>query len=92
MMMIDEPSQPQQQQHHWGNEIVLKVGDEIAFSNYEENVVYRLQLVWKEKEGLQSGVPVIEISSKLEDCAYMDTKRQFKLSESTPMWTREDCL
>jgi hypothetical protein len=70
---------------------ILNVGDEEGFSNYAEKVVFELQNLWRAKEGMEY-VPVIEMSSKLEDLIYQEALAEMSLSSTANVWGKKECI
>jgi hypothetical protein len=71
--------------------IEVPVGNESTFVELEEQVVYRLQQAWHAKTDLVDKA-MIDVSAKLEDCAYQETKIHFKLNETMQLWMRPECV
>jgi hypothetical protein len=69
----------------------LPEGDEEAFVLYEEQVIYQLQRLWHQKEGLEMK-PVMELSAKLEDLIYQQTLKNFSLSNTANIWAKKECI
>jgi hypothetical protein len=67
------------------------VGDEEGFSNYAEKVVFELQSLWRAKEGMEY-VPVIEMSSKLEELIYQEALAEMSLSSTANVWGKKECI
>ena len=73
--------------------INLSVGDEESFIAYAENVVYRIQNYLSLKEGIvMSGIPVIDISARIEDLIYADALKEFGLAASAKVWKKIECI
>ena len=59
----------------------IVVGDENSFILFVENAVYRLQELWREKEGMDS-IAVLDTCEKLEDVIY---KKALKENHPVPL-------
>lgn len=70
---------------------ILNVGDEEAFINFAEKVVFDLQQLWRGKEGLELS-PVIDMSAKLEDLVYNDALSEYSLSSTANVWAKKECI
>lgn len=65
-------------------------GDERAFVSLEEQVVYRLQSLWRSTVELAEK-PCIEISARLEEHAYQETRKRFKM-DADEVWQRDESI
>lgn len=69
----------------------LRVGDEIAFSAYEESFIYYLQKFWKSQSGMES-VAVIEMSAWIEDLLYQEALKKNHLPPTAHVWSKTESI
>jgi hypothetical protein len=77
--------------HIDGKEFAVEVGNEESFVSYAENVIFKLQALWKEKEDMYF-IPVLEACEMLEDKIYKAALKNTAPVPHDNVWMKKEAI